>query len=110
VPLLVLDNGEQLTEGVAIVQYLADRKPEAKPAPRNGTFERVHLQEWLNYISTEIHKSFSPPFHPEPGEKTQEYFRQNVRNAFDFVSEALKGRQYLLGNQQRYWNIAPLRG
>lgn len=99
VPLLVLDNGEQLTEGVAIIQYLADLNPETKLAPRNSTFERVRLQEWLNYISTEIHKSFSPLFHPELGEKTSDYFRQKVRNTFDYVSDALKGKQYLFGNQ-----------
>jgi glutathione S-transferase len=60
VPLLILDNGEKLSEGAAIVQYLADLKPEAGLAPKNGTFERVRLQEMLNYIATEVHKTHWP--------------------------------------------------
>jgi glutathione S-transferase len=65
VPFLVLDSGETLTEGVAIVQYLADQKPETNLAPSNGTMERVHLQEWLSYISTEIHKTHWPLFYKD---------------------------------------------
>jgi len=64
VPVLVLDDGHRLTEGPAIVQYLADRVPDKKLAPEAGTFERYQLQQWLNFISTEIHKSFSPLFTP----------------------------------------------
>ena len=64
VPALRLDNGQVLTEGVAIMQYLADQKPEANLAPRNGTIERYRLQEWLNFITSEVHKSFSPLWNP----------------------------------------------
>ncbi|MDD1620189.1 MAG: glutathione S-transferase N-terminal domain-containing protein, partial [Methylococcaceae bacterium] len=62
VPVLILDDGNKLTEGPAIVQYLADRAPDKKLAPASETFERYLLQQWLNFISTEIHKSFSPLF------------------------------------------------
>jgi len=58
VPTLVLDSGQTLTEGPAIVQYLADQKPQSGLAPQAGTFERYRLQEWLNYITSELHKSF----------------------------------------------------
>ena len=64
VPLLVLDDGRQLREGPAIVQYIADQVPAKKLAPANGTFERSKLQEWLNFIGTELHKGFSPLFNP----------------------------------------------
>ena len=72
VPALQLDNGEVLTEGPAIVQYIADQKPEAKLAPPTGTLERYRLQEWLNYISSELHKSFSPLFKPDTPRRLQE--------------------------------------
>ncbi|HYR33979.1 MAG TPA: glutathione S-transferase N-terminal domain-containing protein, partial [Burkholderiales bacterium] len=64
VPVLELDNGERLTEGPAIVQYLADQKPETGLAPKSGTFERYRLQEWLNFLTSEVHKQFSPLFKP----------------------------------------------
>ena len=76
VPALRLDDGQVLTEGVAIMQYLADRKPESGLAPRAGTMERYRLIEWLNFISTEIHKSFGPLWNP----KTPEETRQNQKN------------------------------
>ena len=64
VPALKLDNGQVLTEGVAIMQYLADQKPESNLAPKNGTMERYRVQEWLNYITSEVHKGFSPLWNP----------------------------------------------
>jgi glutathione S-transferase len=64
VPLLILDDGNRLTEGPVIVQYLADQAPDKKLIPPGGTFQRYQLQQWLNFISTEIHKSFSPLFNP----------------------------------------------
>jgi len=62
VPALELDNGEVLTENAAILQYLADQKPQARLAPANGTLARVRLQEALNYIATELHRGFGPLF------------------------------------------------
>ncbi|MES2206697.1 MAG: glutathione transferase GstA [Pseudomonadota bacterium] len=99
VPLLVLDNGEHLTEGVAIVQYLADKKPETKLVPPNGTMERTRLHEWLNFISTELHKAHSPLFHPELGQATQDLYLSNIKKAYTYVAKKLEGKQYLMGDQ-----------
>ncbi|MFZ5836567.1 MAG: glutathione transferase GstA [Pseudomonadota bacterium] len=98
VPVLQLDNGEIISEGPAIVQYLADQKPAAGLAPKNGTIERVRLQEWLNYISTELHKSFGPLFAPVNHETTL-YFRKKLEASFVFLAGKLKDRNYLMGDQ-----------
>jgi glutathione S-transferase len=100
VPFLVLDNGETLTEGVAILQYLADQKPETNLAPTNGTMERVHLQEWLSYISTEVHKTHWPLFYTDQvGEQASQVYLQKLKKAYDYVSNALQGKQYLMGDR-----------
>lgn len=99
VPLLVLDNGEKLTEGVAILQYLADQKPEANLAPANGTFERTRLQEWLNYISTELHKAHFPLFKKTCGAQAEEVFLEKIKTAYSYVSSKLEGKSYLTGDQ-----------
>jgi len=99
VPALELDNGELLTEGAAIVQYLADLKPESGLAPPAGTLARVRLQEWLNFIATELHKSFSPwLFHPEVGEAAQAYARDRIAARFAFVERRLETSRYLNGD------------
>jgi glutathione S-transferase len=98
VPALVLDNGEVLTEGPAIVQYLADQVPEKKLAPSPGSFERVRLQEKLNFISTEMHKSFSPLFNPAAPEEWKTVARGLIGRRLDVVEQALAGRDYLLGD------------
>lgn len=98
VPALRLDNGQVLTEGVAIMQYLADQKPEANLAPRNGTIERYRLQEWLNFVTSEVHKSFSPLFNPTAAPQVHEYTRANIDKKFDWLNKQLAGRQYLLGD------------
>jgi glutathione S-transferase len=100
VPFLVLDSGETLTEGVAILQYLADQKPETNLAPVNGTMERVHLQEWLSYISTEVHKTHWPLFYTDQvGEQASQVYLQKLKKAYDYVSNALQGKQYLMGDR-----------
>jgi glutathione S-transferase len=100
VPFLVLDHGETLTEGVAILQYLADQKPETNLAPSNGTMERVHLQEWLSYISTEIHKTHWPLFFTDQvGEQASQVYLQKLKKTYDYVANALQGKQYLMGDQ-----------
>ena len=71
-PALELDDGTILTEGPAIVQYIADKVPEKKLAPANGTLERYKMQSWLNFVSSEMHKGFSPLFNPAMPEDGQE--------------------------------------
>lgn len=99
VPALQLDNGEVLTEGPAIVQYLADVKPESKLAPVAGTMERYRLLEWLNFISTELHKGFSPLFKPGTPEETKQTLRSLLATRLDFVEAQLQKHEYLAGNQ-----------
>lgn len=98
VPALQLDNGQVLTEGPAIVQYIADQKPAAKLAPAAGTLERVRLQEWLNYICSELHKSFVPLFNPATTEEQKEAAKTGISAKFDYVNKCLEGKQYLLGD------------
>jgi glutathione S-transferase len=98
VPALELENGTLLREGVAIVQFLADRAPAARLAPPPGTFERVQLQEWLSYIGTELHKQFHWLFHPAP-EETRQAQRAKLAKAFEQLDQRLARNDYLLGNQ-----------
>jgi len=97
VPALELDNGQILTEGPAIVQYLADLKPEAGLAPKAGSFERYRLQEWLNFLTSEIHKSFSPLFKPNTPEEYKKIAKENLATRFDWLDKQLAGKDYLLG-------------
>jgi len=91
VPALQLDDGSVLTEGVAIVQYLADLKPESGLAPPAGRRERVELQSWLNFIATELHKMFSPwLFHPEYGSQAQDVARGKIAERLAFVERHLE--------------------
>lgn len=98
VPALQLDDGRVLTEGPAIVQYLADLKPESGLAPRAGTFERYQLMEILNYITSEIHKSFSPLFNPASSAEMKETFATTLGKKFDWLSGFLGKKPFLLGN------------
>ena len=99
VPALELDNGEILTEGPAIVQYLADQKPEARLAPANGTLARYRLQEALNYITSEIHKSYSPLFNPKILPEVRAERVEYLRRRYALLDKQLTGRKYLLGDQ-----------
>ena len=99
VPALALDNGEVLTENVAVLQYIADRNPAAKLAPPAGTLERYRLMEWLSFINSEIHKSFSPLFRAEAHEAVKEYARANLTRRLDFAERALGSKPYLMGEQ-----------
>ena len=98
VPLLELDDGKRLHEGPAIVQYLADQVPEKKLAPANGTWERYKLQEWLTFIGTEIHKSFSPLFGSN-SDDVKNAAREKIAKRLQYVENELTGKQYLLGDQ-----------
>lgn len=98
VPFVVLDNGEGLSEGVAILQYIADQKPESGIAPRAGTLERVRLQEWLTYINSEVHKTLGSLFNPAMHAETRAATIEAVGKKLDWLSKKLDGREYLLGN------------
>jgi glutathione S-transferase len=99
VPLLELDNGERLSEGPAIVQYIADQVPAKQLAPAAGTMERYRLIEWLNFVTSELHKGFSPLFSPDTPEDYKPVVRARLLAKLAYVNERLEGRQYLLGDQ-----------
>ncbi len=98
VPALKLGNDELLTEGVAIMQYLADQFPETNLAPANGTLERTRLHERLNYLTAELHKSFTPLFY-ESSDEDRKKAISNVESKLDFINDLLSGRDYLLGEK-----------
>lgn len=97
VPALQLDDKQLLTEGPAIVQYLADLKPAAGLLPPAGTLERARVQEWLTFIGSELHKNFSPLFNPAASADWKAAGRANIVRRFAFVEQALIGRDYLTG-------------
>jgi glutathione S-transferase len=97
VPALELDSGEVLTEGPAIVQYLADQKGNTTLAPANGTLARARLQEMLNYITSEIHKSYSPLFSDATPEATQTERKTYLHKRYDFIEKILAKQPWLLG-------------
>jgi glutathione S-transferase len=99
VPVLELDNGERITEGPVVVQYLADQKPSSGLAPANGTMERVRVQEGLNFITSEIHKSFGPIFRPTTPDAFKEISKENLGKRFDWIDKQLAGKQYLTGDK-----------
>ena len=99
VPTLQLDNGQVLTEGPVIVQYLADQNPASGLAPAAGTIERYRAQEWLNFITSEIHKSFSPLFNPDAAPAWKDAASANLAKRFDFIATHLEGKRYLMGDQ-----------
>lgn len=99
VPLLELDNGERLTEGPAIVQYIADQVPDRQLAPPNGSFERYRLQEWLNFITTELHKTFSPLFNGAMPEEAKTQFRNKLYERLKWLDAQLAGKSFLMGDQ-----------
>ncbi|HTY53983.1 MAG TPA: glutathione transferase GstA [Candidatus Binataceae bacterium] len=99
VPTLLLDGGEILTEGPAIVQYLADQKPDSKLAPKNGTFERYKLQEWLNYITSELHKTFGALFQSAVPDDYKRIAKENLSNRFTYLDRHFgKGTPFLMGS------------
>ena len=98
VPLLELDNGERLSEGPAIVQYIADKAPGKNLAPANGTMERYRLQEWLNFITSELHKGIGGLFNPAMPEEAKALMRAKGSDWLKWVDEQLAGKQYLMGD------------
>ncbi|QBF26342.1 glutathione transferase GstA [Pseudomonas tructae] len=95
---LELDNGEILTEGPAILQYLADLKPQAGLAPANGSWERSRLQELLNFISTEMHAGSAPLFNAQLPEAAKAIFREKLFKRLDYLEQILASSDYLRGS------------
>ncbi len=99
VPALTLDNGEVLTENVAVLQYIADRNPAAKLAPAAGTMERYRLMEWLSFINSELHKGFSPLFRQDAPEDTKQYARNHLTTRLDYLQRAWGAKTFVMGDQ-----------
>jgi len=99
VPALLLDSGELLTEGPAIVQYLADQKPESALAAPNGTLPRYHLQEMLGYINSELHKTYSPLFKPDTPEATRAERKEYLLRRYQLIEGVLAKQPFLLGDR-----------
>jgi len=97
VPVLELDDGSVLTEGPAIVQYIADQAPASKLTPAAGTLPRYRLMEWLNYITSELHKGFSPLFNAKASDEVKAFARDALMQRFDYLSTQLQGKTYLMG-------------
>jgi glutathione S-transferase len=99
VPVLEFDNGDRLTEGPVIVQYLADQKPASGLTPAAGSMDRYRVQEWLNFITSELHKSFGPIFRPTTPDAYKTISKENLGKRFDWIDKQLAGRQYLMGDK-----------
>ena len=97
VPALQLSDGQVLTEGPAVVQYLADLKPERALAPPSGALERYRLQEWLGYINSELHKTYSPLFKDTTPAETRAERLEYLRKRYAYVEQVLARQPYLLG-------------
>ena len=98
VPALRLDDGTVLTEGPAIVQYLADQKPGSGLIPAAGTIDRYRVQEWLNFIGTELHKNFSPLFNKASSDDVKNTAKTNINKRLAYLNDQLASRQYLMGD------------
>ena len=98
VPCLQLDNGQLLTEGPIICQYLADLANNTQLMPASGTLARYRVMEWQNYITSELHKSFSPLFNPNAGAETKALFAEQLKNKYTWLSSKLEQSAYLTGD------------
>jgi len=99
VPALALDNGELVTEGPVIVQMIADRAADKNLAPARDSAERYKFLEWLNFITTELHKNFSPLFQPAIPDDVKTFFKDRLLGKFKYIDSQLAGRDYLMGKQ-----------
>jgi len=99
VPVLELDDGQKLTEGPVIVQYLADQKPASGLVPPPGTMDRYRVQEWLNFITSELHKTFGSLFRPTTPEDFKPTLRDMLGQRFDWIDKQLASKQYLMGEK-----------
>ena len=98
-PALSLDSGELVTEGPVIVQMIADKAAAKNLAPARDSAERYKLQEWLNFITTELHKNFGPMFSPVLADDAKAFFKDRVMGKFKYLDGQLAGRDYLMGKQ-----------
>jgi glutathione S-transferase len=99
VPLLELDDGTRITEGPAIVQWIADKVPDKKLAPPAGSMERVKLQSWLNFVTSELHKGFSPLFNAAMPDEAKKIFRERLASRFAHLDKHLASNDYLMGKE-----------
>jgi glutathione S-transferase len=99
VPALALDGGELVTEGPVIVQMLADKAPGKNLAPARDSAERYKLQEWLNYITAELHKNMGPLFSPMLSDDAKAFFKDRAMGKFKYIDGRLAGHDYLMGKQ-----------
>ena len=98
VPALKLDNGQVLTEVGVVLQYIADQKPGSGLAPAAGTMERYRLMEMLNFITSELHKNFTPLFNPAASAEAKQTASTNITKRMAYLNDQLAGKQYLLGD------------
>jgi len=99
VPALALDSGEMVTEGPVIVQMIADQAATQGLAPKRDSAERYKLLEWLNFITSELHKNFSPLFQPAFNDEVKGFFKDRLMGKFQYVDSQLAGHDYLLGKE-----------
>src|SRR5262249_12821462 len=99
VPVLEFDDGERLPGGVWVVQWIADQNPAAGLIPGSGKPERYRVQEWLNFITSELHKSFGPIFRPTTPDAYKTISKENLGKRFDWLDKQLAGKQYLMGDK-----------
>jgi len=99
VPVLALDSGELVTEGPVIIQMIADKAADKNLAPARDSTDRYKLLEWLNFITTELHKNFGPMFSPVLADEAKAFFKDRVMGKFRYVESQLAGREYLMGSQ-----------
>lgn len=98
VPALELDNGEVLTENAVVLQFLGDRSGLEQVLPPMGDFRRYRVLEWVNFITTELHKSFAPLFKPDASDETKEFFKKVIGERFDHVEREFGEGPYLMGD------------
>ena len=99
VPVLETDDGQKLTEGPVIVQYLADQKPGSGLVPAPGTIDRYRVQEWLNFVGSEMHKTYGPLFRPTTPEEFKVLSREVLGRRIAWLDQQLAGKQYLMGDK-----------
>jgi glutathione S-transferase len=99
IPALQLDNGQMLTEGAIVIQYLADQVPEKELVPRQGSFERYRLQEKLHFLATELHKAMSPLYNPKASDEFKDSLKERLKLRLSVLAEDLGQQEFLAGNR-----------